>query len=239
MNKKNIIIVLVILLSFIYSVIFKNYYKSINTVNKSININNDIMTIDKIYNFVLDTNLEQIELLKMEFNNIKEISNQAKLNLAFHYLNKNLDFKKGVSSKLFDEYLVKVFGSNIHVKHETIKLINYDIKIIYDEKNDIYMSEKDVLEQDINIYNKLIDFEYKNNKYYLKQYKFYIKDNNVYKSFGDYNNDIDVLIKLDNIENLEKDINQNLNKFEKNLYTYTYVFSKRNGDIILEKYYKN
>ena len=77
------------------------------------------------------------------------------------------------------------------------------------------------------------------NKYYLKQYKFYIKDNNVYKSFGDYNNDIDVLIKLDNIENLEKDINQNLSKFEKNLYTYTYVFSKKNGDIILEKYYKN
>lgn len=239
MNRRVLIIFLILVLSFIYSAIFINYYKSINNVNKSLNIKNDIMTIDKIYNFISETSLDKIEYLKFDFNDIKEINNQSKLNLAFYHLNKNLDFKKGVSSKLFEEYLTKVFGPNVTVKHETIKLTSNDNEIKYDNKNDIYISNKDIIEDEINVYNKLINFDYKNNKYYLEQYKFYINDNNVFKSYGDYVSNVDILMTVKNTDNLENEINKNISKFEKDLYIYTYVFSKKNGNIILEKYYKN
>ena len=40
-------------------------------------------------------------------------------------------------------------------------------------------------------------------------------------------------------ENYEEEINKNIENIKNDIYTYTYVFKKEDGDIILEKYYKN
>lgn len=240
MNKRILYVLLsIISLILIYLSIFLNYYKSITDVNKNINISNDIMTIDKVYSFIIDNNLEQLEYLKFDFKNTKNISNQSLLNLAFYHLNETLDFKKGVSSKVFEDYLKNIFGSNIKISHETIKLINHEEEVKYDDKSDVYTSSKIIQKTNINIYNKLLSFDYKDNKYYLKQNKFYIKNNNVFKSYGDYINNVDVLMKIVDSENYEEEINKNIENIKNDIYTYTYVFKKEDGDIILEKYYKN
>ena len=136
MNKKIIILFIILILISTYFTIFNTFYKTKSTT-PLLNIKNETLTIDKVYNFISENNIEEINLLKFDFKKISDINNQSKLNLAFYHLNNNLDFKKGVSSKIIEEYLVKVFGSNINVNHEDIILIKTEEKVKYDKNNDI------------------------------------------------------------------------------------------------------
>lgn len=242
MNKKILIPLVIIILSYIYFVIFMSFYKTNNTIS-TLNIKNETLTIDKIYNFVSENHIEEINLLKFDFKKLNDINNQSKLNLAFYHLNNKLDFKKGVGSKIIEEYLQKVFGPKISVNHEDIILLKSEDKVKYDKDNDIYIINKKIDNPYITIYDKLVSFDFVNNKYYLQQYKFYIKEcgkkYNIYASYGDYMSDINVILEINNIDELETEINNNIELIKEQLYLYTYVFQKKDGDIILEKFYKD
>lgn len=242
MNKKIIILFIILILISTYFTIFNTFYKMKSTT-PLLNIKNETLTIDKVYNFISENNIEEINLLKFDFKKISDINNQSKLNLAFYHLNNNLDFKKGVSSKIIEEYLVKVFGSNINVNHEDIILIKTEEKVKYDKNNDIYIIDKKIENPYISIYDKLVSFDFKNNKYYLKQYKFYIKETDskikIYSSYGDYYSNINHILEVESIEEVENKINENFDDIKEQLYIYNYVFQKKDGDIILEKFYKD
>ena len=56
---------------------------------------------------------------------------------------------------------------------------------------------------------------------------------------GDYYSNINHILEVESIEEVENKINENFDDIKEQLYIYNYVFQKKDGDIILEKFYKD
>lgn len=236
MNKKVVLLLIFVLLN-VYIYLFSYFLKSLNEKPKNNLINHasiDIKITD-IENFIDSNHLDYLDSINGYFNNSKDLSNDIKLKYSYLSLSNELDFAKGVSSKVIKNYINKIFGNNGEFINNDFKINN--INVIYNKNNDIYLTNS-VYSKDYIIYKYKKKYKSNKDKASITYYKLFIKNYKVYSTFGDMTNDINVLYELDKEDNLEKFLDNKINEESSKFSTYTYSFLKENGNLFLNRYKK-
>ncbi len=245
--KKHSFVLLIVLLFLvvIYSITYGKYNSLVNKHNNSGNLirksssGNIELSVDKALNYVNEYKLDYLDILKITFDDVKTLTNQDKLKLAYYYNKSQYDLTSGISSSKYNEYLTNLFGK-ISVSNEDV--IDNKITLLkYNSDSDTYRflssSNKD---ESLSTYISVISFNYSGKLYTLKVNKFYVKDSNVYSSYEDYLNNKNVLFSIPNDEEIVNYIKNRIiidyDTFSDKLYTYIYNFSTTKTSIFLKSY---
>lgn len=244
-TKRIILSLLALLLIIMYVIIFNYYYMNNDKTSSKKRIQQnieDVLTIDKVLSFIINNNVDNLDMVKVTFTNYNEISNNDLLKIAFYSNYNELDFNIGVSYTKINSYINIVLGDNINVRNEDI-IINDKLSVKYDDSNEVYIYEKNDLSSiDIPnvIYRHVIEFTSKNGNHILKINKLYEKNNYVYSTYNDYTNEKNPLFSIPN--NIKKDeyikeyVENNYELLKPNLHIFSYTFIKEKSSLILKSY---
>ena len=244
--KKILVLILAIITSIVYVLLLNDYLgkeKPTFSTEKKEEKPSESITVDKILNFISDYELNNLDFANIQFNEVEKLTNQDKIIMSYLALEDEIDFSKGVSYTKLETYLRTVFGKRITLENEN--LIYKENKILsYDDETDTYtlINNKD-LELYLSKYNYISEFKTIDSEYILTVNKFFERDNKVYISFGDLQNDMNVLFEISEEEEnkttyIKNYVNSKYEEILEDLSIYTYTFTKEDGSLILKSYKK-
>lgn len=244
--KRILVLVLSITVAISYVLLLNDYLeyeKPVFSTEKKEEKPNDSITVDKVLNFINDYELNNLDFYNIQFNEAQKLTNQEKIMMSYLALEDEIDFSKGVSYTKLATYLRTVFGKTLTLENED--LMYKDDKILrYDDETDTYtlISNKE-LELYLSKYNYIFDFKNVNSEYILTVNKFFEKEGRVYVSFGDLQNDMNMLFEIpkdeeNKITYIKNYVNSNYEDIIEDLSVYTYVFAKEDGSLVLKSYKK-
>ena len=244
--KRILVLVLSITVAILYVLLLNDYLeyeKPVFSTEKKEEKPNDSITVDKVLNFINDYELNNLDFYNIQFNEAQKLTNQEKIMMSYLALEDEIDFSKGVSYTKLATYLRTVFGKTLTLENED--LMYKDDKILrYDDETDTYtlISNKE-LELYLSKYNYIFDFKNVNSEYILTVNKFFEKEGRVYVSFGDLQNDMNMLFEIpkdeeNKITYIKNYVNSNYEDIIEDLSVYTYVFAKEDGSLVLKSYKK-
>ena len=244
--KRILVLVLSITVAILYVLLLNDYLeyeKPVFSTEKKEEKPNDSTTVDKVLNFINDYELNNLDFYNIQFNEAQKLTNQEKIMISYLALEDEIDFSKGVSYTKLATYLRTVFGKTLTLENEDLmykddKILRYDDEtdtytLIYNEELELYLSK----------YNYIFDFENVNSEYILTVNKFFEKEGRVYVSFGDLQNDMNMLFEIpkdeeNKITYIKNYVNSNYEEIIEDLSVYTYVFTKEDGSLVLKSYKK-
>ena len=244
--KRILVLLLSITVAILYVLLLNDYLeyeKPVFSTEKKEEKPNDSITVDKVLNFINDYELNNLYFYNIQFNEAQKLTNQEKIMMSYLALEDEIDFSKGVSYTKLATYLRTVFGKTLTLENED--LMYKDDKILrYDDETDTYtlISNKE-LELYLSKYNYIFDFKNVNSEYILTVNKFFEKEGRVYVSFGDLQNDMNMLFEIPKDEEnkvtyIKNYVNSNYEDIIEDLSVYTYVFTKEDGSLVLKSYKK-
>ena len=244
--KRILVLLLSITVAISYVLLLNDYLeyeKPVFSTEKKEEKPNDSITVDKVLNFINDYELNNLDFYNIQFNEAQKLTNQEKIMMSYLALEDEIDFSKGVSYTKLATYLRTVFGKTLTLENED--LMYKDDKILrYDDETDTYtlISNKE-LELYLSKYNYIFDFKNVNSEYILTVNKFFEKEGRVYVSFGDLQNDMNMLFEIPKDEEnkvtyIKNYVNSNYEDIIEDLSVYTYVFTKEDGSLVLKSYKK-
>lgn len=244
--KRILVLVLSITVAISYVLLLNDYLeyeKPVFSTEKKEEKPNDSITVDKVLNFINDYELNNLDFYNIQFNEAQKLTNQEKIMMSYLAFEDEIDFSKGVSYTKLATYLRTVFGKTLTLENED--LMYKDDKILrYDDETDTYtlISNKE-LELYLSKYNYIFDFKNVNSEYILTVNKFFEKEGRVYVSFGDLQNDMNMLFEIPKDEEnkvtyIKNYVNSNYEDIIEDLSVYTYVFTKEDGSLVLKSYKK-
>ena len=250
MKKKILVLICIFVFIILYFSLFHLYISNIDDVSikKDIvsDISTDTVTVDKVISFMEEYDINYLDTFNIFFSNSDILSNQVKLKFVYYAIKENANFSLGVSYTRFDSYLKAVFGEKVLFKNEDILYDNAekDLFVKYDATNETYMfadeSKKEFESLYYSRYNYIVGYKNKDGKYELTVNKFFLKDNNVYSSYGDLTNNINILFEiptsiLDKDSYIKDYVNENYDTLKKKISQYEYIFIKENGSLLLKQ----
>lgn len=244
--KRILVLVLSITVAILYVLLLNDYLeyeKPVFSTEKKEEKPNDSITVDKVLNFINDYELNNLDFYNIQFNEAQKLTNQEKIMMSYLALEDEIDFSKGVSYTKLATYLRTVFGKTLTLENED--LMYKDDKILrYDDETDTYtLISNEELELYLSKYNYIFDFKNVNSEYILTVNKFFEKEGRVYVSFGDLQNDMNMLFEIpkdeeNKITYIKNYVNSNYEEIIEDLSVYTYVFAKEDGSLVLKSYKK-
>ena len=229
---KLLIGILIILV--LYLLLFTYYVKKYRTEErKPIEAIPDLVTVDKILNYIADAKIVYFDGLNTSFTN-KNINNEELLKYAYYVLVETEDFKKGVETSKIDKVIKDAFGSKIKYRYADISL-NKKSNLKYLKDEDKYVLEGENVKSIISAYDYVINYESRLGKYILTVNKIFIKDNKAYATINDLNKNTNSLFDVKTAD-LHDYMQENHDSLKKYLEEYEYTFTKENGNIVILKY---
>ena len=93
--------------------------------SSSIKLNINSEKVQSLYNMA--TPIEDATILKNLYENPNTFENQYILSISINnYLNEQNEVIKSISKNIVEEYVYKIFGDNISVKHEKVYVLSGD-----------------------------------------------------------------------------------------------------------------
>lgn len=244
--KKILLLFSIIILGLIYITLLDNYFsveKPKFSTEKKEDVITDSTTVDKILNFINDYEINNFDYANILFNDINSLSNQEKLLISYLALKNEVDFSKGVSYTKLESYIRTIFGKDVVLENEDLQYKEEEI-LKFDSSNDIYtLAYLEELNLNLSKYNYIVDFKNNGSEYVLTVNKFFEENNKVYVTYGDLQNEMNVLFEIPVSEEnkttyIKNYVNSNYLEIENNLSIYTYTFTKEDGSLILISYKK-
>ena len=224
----------IIIILVLYFILFSYYVKKYRTEErKPIEAIPDLVTVDKILNFIADNKIVYLDSLNTSFTN-KNINSEELLKYAYYVLVETEDFKKGVETSKIDKVIKDAFGSKIKYKYVDVNF-NKKSQLKYLKDDDKYVLEGDNIKPIISTYDYVINYESRLGKYILTVNKIFIKDNKAYATINDLNKNTNSLFDVKTAD-LHDYMQENHDSLKKYLEEYEYTFTKENGNIVILKY---
>ena len=224
----------IIIILVLYFILFSYYVKKYRTEErKPIEAIPDLVTVDKILNFIADNKIVYLDSLNTSLTN-KNINSEELLKYAYYVLVETEDFKNGVETSKLDKVIKDAFGSKIKYKYVDINF-NKKSQLKYLKDDDKYVLEGDNIKPIISAYDYVINYESRLGKYILTVNKIFIKDNKAYATVNDLNKTANSIfdVKTSDLHDYLQENHDSLNKY---LEEYEYTFTKENGNIVILKY---